>query len=162
MPWGGGSWPGEGDREASKHTTNSNTRQKEISAKYRCHVARTGRREQLMLAEEWEKPLWGVCKASLWAHNCNHRRRKIPTHPKCDQFRAWSSWGSWAPWRGRSTHPQGPASSWDRQKRCGEGADEMDHIRLRGKRWPRMRYHRTGDPSPEHSRFLTLPKMKCC
>ena len=41
-----------------------------------------------MLAEEWEKPLWGVCKASLWAHNSNHRRRKIPTHPKCDQFRA--------------------------------------------------------------------------
>lgn len=59
------SWPGEGDREASKHTTNSNTRQKEISPKYRCHVARTGRREQLILVEEREKPLWGVCKASL-------------------------------------------------------------------------------------------------
>ena len=46
------SWPGEGGREASKHTANSNTGQKDISAKYRCHVARTGRREQLMLVEE--------------------------------------------------------------------------------------------------------------
>lgn len=83
------------------------------------YVARTvGRREALMLVQEWEKPLWKVCKASL-SPIVSIDRRKIPTHPKCVSIQSWVILGGWA--LGGEGPPSNSRPAGAHRRGCGRG-----------------------------------------